>query len=90
MARFEMNAGELALMAPGAANEGEIYFELGCLYAAGRDVELNSSPPISGSTWRPSRGVAAAAQRRQEVAAEMSAGRDCLAQRDARLWLSRQ
>lgn len=89
MARFEMGAEEMAVLAPAGA-AGEIYFDLGCMYAAGRNVTPDLVAAHKWFNVAASRGFAAAAARRAELAAEMSALEIATAQREARLWLSRQ
>ena len=89
MARFEMSAGELSLLAPAGA-DGEIYFELGCLYAAGRNVVMDLVAAHKWFNVAAARGSMAAAARRAELAAEMSVAEIASAQREARIWLSRQ
>ena len=88
MARFEMSQMEIAALAP-AGGEAQAFFELGCLYAAGR----NASPDlVAAHKWfnvAAARGFAAAAERRAELAAEMTAAEVAAAQREARLWLTR-
>jgi TPR repeat protein len=63
-------------------------FELGCLYAAGRDVELDFVAAHKWFNVAAARGSAAAASRRRELAAEMSAAQIAAAQREARAFLT--
>lgn len=88
MARFEMNAEEILAMPPVEAS-AEAYFELGCLYAAGRDVAIDFVTAHKWFNVAASRGFAPAASRRSELAAEMSAADIAAAQREARTWLTR-
>ena len=88
MARFEISAGETAGLGS-AAPEGEIYFELACRYAAGRSVAPDLVAAHKWFNVAAARGMAEAAARRAELAAEMSAAEIASAQREARVWLSR-
>lgn len=63
-------------------------FELGCLYAAGRDVALDYVAAHKWFNVAAARGSAVAACRRQELAAEMSAAEIAAAQREARAFLT--
>lgn len=89
MARFEMSAASIAVLAPATA-DGQSYFELGCMYEIGRGVAADL---VAAHTWfniAASRGYAPAAARRSEIAADMSPAEIATAQREARTWLSRQ
>ena len=88
MARLEMGADDMAAMAPVGA-EAQAYFELGCMYAAGRSVEPNLVVAHKWFNVAASRGYAPAAARRAELAGEMSASEIAAAQKEARLWLTR-
>lgn len=88
MARYEMSAGEIALLAPAAA-DGQAYFELGCMYAAGRSAAPDLVAAHKWFNVACIRGYAEAAVRRAELAAEMTAAEVAAAQREARLWLTR-
>jgi hypothetical protein len=88
MARIEMSADHLVLTAPAQAGP-EAYFELGCLYASGRNVGLDLVVAHKWFNVAAVRGHAPAAERRAELAAEMSAAEIAAAQREARLWLTR-
>ena len=88
MARFEMGADEMVAMAAGGA-DGQAYFELGCMYAAGRSVEPNLVTAHKWFNVAASRGHAPAVARRAELACEMNAADISAAQREARLWLTR-
>lgn len=88
MARFEMSGAEIASLVPAGA-DGRAFFELACMYAAGRSVAPDL---VAAHTWfnvSAARGCREAAERRAEVAAEMSAAEVAAAQREARLWLTR-
>ena len=88
MARFEMAAADIAAMAPAGAT-GESYYELGLMYAAGRSVPLDLVAAHKWLNVAVAKGFREAAQRRAELAAEMSAAEIATAQREARLWLTR-
>ncbi len=88
MARFELSSEDLAQMAPGHAGP-EAYFELGCMYAAGRSVEPNLIVAHKWFNVAAAQGYAPAARRRAELAAEMSAAEIATAQREARLWVTK-
>ncbi|MBV9077416.1 MAG: SEL1-like repeat protein [Methylobacteriaceae bacterium] len=89
MARFEMSSSDMAALAPVAA-PAEVYYELGCMYAAGRSVEPDLVVAHQWLNVAAARGFGPAAARRAEIAAEMTAAQISNAQRSARLWLSRQ
>lgn len=88
MARFDMDASEIAGLVPAGA-DGRAFFELGCMYAAGRNVAPDLVAAHKWFNVSAARGFAAAAERRAELAAEMSAAEVAAAQREARLWLTR-
>lgn len=88
MARYEMPADDFAIVAPTQAAP-EAFFELGLMYAAGRSVPTDL---IAAHKWLNialARGCKPAAERRAELAREMSAAEIAEAQREARLWLTR-
>jgi TPR repeat protein len=88
MARFEMTGAEMAPLA-GSVAPAQGFFELGILYATGRDVELDL---VSAHKWlniAAVKGNREAVRYRQELAREMSAAAVAEAQRAAREWLSR-
>lgn len=87
MARFDLGASGLAVLAPVAA-DGRVYFELGCLYAAGRGVEPDLVAAHKWFNVAAACGYAPAALRRSELAGEMSAAEIAAAQRAARLHLA--
>jgi uncharacterized protein len=87
MARFDMPGNEVAMVPAQAAPEA--YFELGLMYAAGRTAPADL---VSAHKWlniAVARGYRPAAERRAEIAREMSAAEIAEAQREARLWLTR-
>ena len=86
MARMEM---EDATMAPRAAKrpDAEQLFDLGVLYATGRDVEQDLVAAHKWFNLAAISGYSEAAYHRQEIAAEMSPKDIAQAQRAAREWL---
>lgn len=87
MAGLEVVNVDGAMFAPVNAS-GEVFFELGMMYAAGRSV-----PPdlVSAHKWfnlAAMRGNAEAIRLRRELADEMSDAEIAAAQRAARDWLT--
>jgi TPR repeat protein len=67
---------------------GEVFFELGMMYASGRSVPADL---VSAHKWfnlAAMRGNGEASRLRREIAAEMSAAEIAAAQRAARAWLT--
>ena len=88
MARLEMSGLELNGVAA-AGGTPDALFELGLMYCAGRDVELDL---VSAHKWfnlAAMRGNEDAKRYRMEIAHEMSRAEIAEAQRHAREWLSR-
>jgi TPR repeat protein len=85
MARFEMGA-ELASMAE-AKPTPENFFELGIIYSAGQEVDVDLVAAHKWFNIAASRGYSEAAHYRQEVAREMTTIAIAEAQRAAREWL---
>ncbi len=88
MARLETNTFEMAELAA-AGNTPDALFELGLMYGAGRDVEIDL---VSAHKWfnlAAMRGNDEAKRYRMEIAREMSKAEIADAQRQAREWLSR-
>jgi TPR repeat protein len=86
MARFEMAGAEMASMA-GIQPTSESLFELGILYATGRE---GTADLVAAHKWfnlAAMRGNHEAAQHRQEIAREMSPRDVAAALRAARDWL---
>ena len=86
MARLEANMFETMELAA-AGNTPDALFELGLMYGAGRDVEIDL---VSAHKWfnlAAMRGNAEAATHRQELAREMSPSAVAEALRAAREWL---
>ena len=86
MARFEILDAKAAPLG-GAAAVSEMLFELGMMYAVGRDLEVDL---VSAHKWfnlAAAKGSAEAVRLRQEIAAQMTAAEIATAQRAARDWL---
>jgi TPR repeat protein len=85
MARLEAVAG--ATPAPGSRADAEHLFDLGVLYATGRDVEQDLVAAHKWFNLAAVGGYREAALHRQQIAGEMSAKDIAEAQRAAREWL---
>ena len=88
MARFEINTHETPDIAA-AGGTPDALFELGLMYCAGRDVDLDL---VSAHKWfnlAAMRGNTDAKRYRMEIAREMSKTEIAEAQRQAREWLAR-
>ena len=88
MARLEANTFDTAELAS-AGNTPDALFELGLMYGAGRDVEIDL---VSAHKWfnlAATRGNHEAKRYRMEIAREMSKPEIAEAQRQAREWLAR-
>lgn len=86
MARLEMPEYALAGLGEAAATANTL-FELGMMYASGRQVPIDL---VSAHKWfniAAMKGHAEAARLRREIAAEMSDAEIGIAQRAARDWL---
>ena len=88
MARYEMHGDAMAAAVPVGA-DAQAYFELGCMYAAGRSVDPDLVVAHKWFNVAAARGYAPAVARRTEIASEMNAAEIAAAQREARLWLTR-
>lgn len=90
MARTDMGLAEvdISIMVPAQAN-GEAYYELGMMYAAGRSVPTDLVAAHKWFNVAVARGYRPAAERRAELALEMSTNEIAAAQREARLFLTR-
>jgi TPR repeat protein len=86
MARFEMGGAEFALMSEKQPTS-EGLFELGLVYATGREVATDLVAAHKYFNLAAIRGNAEAAAYRQEVALEMTQAAIAEAQRAAREWL---
>jgi TPR repeat protein len=88
MARFELSTHEATEIAA-AGGTPDPLFELGLMYCAGRDVDLDL---VSAHKWfnlAAMRGNEDAKRYRMEVARELSRSEVAEAQRRAREWLAR-
>lgn len=86
MARYDFGVVDANELAP-AAMAPEAFYELGILYAAGRGVPADLVLAHKWFNIAVARGHQAAAERRAELAAEMSRDQIAAAQREARAWL---
>ena len=85
--RYEIAECESAALSPVNAS-GEVFFELGMMYASGRSVPADL---VSAHKWfnlAAMRGNREAPRLRREVAEEMSEREIAAAQRAARDWLT--
>lgn len=85
MARMEVSAGQAELAAQTGAPDA--LFELGMLYATGRDVDANLVVAHKWFNLAAARGNSSAVTYRMELAREMSAEQVAEAQKLAREWL---
>ena len=85
MARFEAPQPDGCAFAP-AGSSADALFELGMMYAAGRDVALDLVAAHKWLNIAASRGDLAARQMRTELAAEMTRAEIIDAQKQARAW----
>lgn len=86
MARFEMTDGNFGTM--GAAAQADILFELGLMYATGRDCTVDL---IAAHKWfniAAIKGSARAAELRSELSGSMSKPEIAKALREAREWMT--
>ncbi|MDX8524631.1 sel1 repeat family protein [Mesorhizobium sp. MSK_1335] len=86
MARFEMQEDGFGAM--GATAQADILFELGMMYATGRDCETDV---IAAHKWfniAAIKGSARAAELRSELSATMSKIEIARALREAREWMT--
>ncbi|RUM97305.1 sel1 repeat family protein [Pseudaminobacter arsenicus] len=86
MARFEMLEAGFGTM--GATAQADILFELGMMYATGRDCEVDV---VSAHKWfniAAIKGSARAAELRSELTSSMSKQEIARALREAREWMT--
>jgi hypothetical protein len=88
MARFEFSPAELAEKAA-SAGRNDALFQLGLIYSAGRDVEVDLIAAHKWFNLSALRGNAEARHYRSELARDMTRDEIAAAQREARAWLSR-
>jgi len=87
MARFELESIELATIG-GRSMSTDVFFELGMMYSAGREVEVDL---ISAHKWfnlAAMAGSEIAKEYREEIASELSKSDQAKALRAARQWMS--
>lgn len=86
MARFEML--EVGFGTMGATAQADILFELGMMYATGRDCDVD---PVAAHKWfniAAIKGSSRAAELRSELSATMSKPEIAQALREAREWMT--
>lgn len=86
MARFEILDGTVGTM--GATAQADILFELGLMYATGRDCEIDLVAAHKWFNIAAIKGSDRAAGLRAELAASMSKAELAKALRDAREWMT--
>jgi TPR repeat protein len=86
MARFEIL--EAGLGAMGANTQADILFELGMMYATGRDCEADMVAAHKWFNIAAIKGSPRAAELRAELAAQMSKPDIARALREAREWMT--
>ena len=87
MARFEFSPVELAEIAA-SAGRNDALFQLGLMYSAGRDVEMDLVAAHKWFNLAALRGNIEARNYRSELASNMTRDQIAAAQREARAWLS--
>jgi TPR repeat protein len=85
--RYEIADIDGATLAPVNAS-GEVFFELGMMYASGRSVPTDLVLAHKWFNLAAMRGNGEATRLRREIADEMSAAEIAAAQRAARAWLT--
>ncbi|MEA2931151.1 MAG: uncharacterized protein QOG38_3579 [Hyphomicrobiales bacterium] len=85
--RYEIADLDGATLAPVNAS-GEVFFELGMMYASGRSVPTDLVLAHKWFNLAAMRGNGEATRLRREIADEMSAAEIAAAQRAARAWLT--
>jgi TPR repeat protein len=88
MARLEMSGYEVSEVAA-AGGTPDALFELGLMYCAGRDVELDLVAAHKWFNLAAMRGNQEAKRYRMEISHEMSRAQIAAAQRLAREWTAR-
>ena len=86
MARFEMLEAGFGTM--GATAQADILFELGMMYATGRDCEIDVVAAHKWLNIAAIKGSLRAAELRSELSATMSKGEIAQALREAREWMT--
>lgn len=86
MARFEMLESDLGTM--GATAQADILFELGLMYATGRDCDADLVTAHKWFNIAAIKGSTRAAELRSELSATMSKPEIARALREAREWMT--
>lgn len=86
MARFEMHNADLGTM--GASAQADILFELGLMYATGRDCDADVVAAHKWFNIAAIKGSARAAELRSELSISMSKVEIAAALRAAREWMT--
>ena len=86
MALFDASNVNYADMA--SAGTPQTLFELGLIYATGRDGDLDMVAAHKWFNIAAFRGLSAAKERREEIAKDMSREQIAIAQREAREWIT--
>lgn len=86
MARFEML--EQGVGAMGTSAQADILFELGLMYATGRDCDIDVVAAHKWFNIAAIKGSARAAELRSELSATMTKADIACALRDAREWMT--
>ena len=86
MARFEMNTAETGSMGAGA--QADILFNMGLMYATGRDCDADMFAAHKWFNIAAIKGSDRAAEMRAELAASMSKMEIAAALRAAREWMT--
>jgi TPR repeat protein len=86
MARFEMLESDLGTM--GATAQADILFELGMMYATGRDCDADLVTAHKWFNIAAIKGSTRAAELRSELSATMSKPEIARALREAREWMT--
>ncbi|TCD14173.1 SEL1-like repeat protein [Oricola cellulosilytica] len=87
MARIEIENADMAAL--GAANNAGILFEMGMMYATGRDCEVDMVAAHKWFNIAAIKGCSRAALLRSEIAETMSKPQLASALRAAREWMTR-
>lgn len=88
MSHYEVS-GQAPLGIVAGQASGKTFYELGMMYATGRDVPANLVEAHKWMNIAVARGYQPAVERRAELAEEMAPHEIATAQREARIWLTR-
>ncbi len=86
MARYEIGNADFADMA--SSGNAEVFFELGLVYAAGREGEQDMIAAHKWFNLAAYKGLDTAKLRREEIAIDMTKAQIAQAQREAREWIT--